>query len=124
MKKDGRTGYAIIHYARKGDAHNADDYRVYIQRWGSIRPLHNAWVDWKMNRNRVLRPGPPLGEDFFWTIDGMLQNLAFQRGLFHVVIEAGSASAYEPMLRLAEVIDAKIRGKPIPKPEKRQDSTN
>jgi hypothetical protein len=115
MKKDGRTAYADIHYGRGNMVVNQGRYMVTIQRWGETRSLDKRWVDWKMNRNWIVRATATAGEDCFWTDDGMFQKFTFRRSLFHVVIEAGSASEYMPMLRLGQVIDAKIQGKPIPK---------
>jgi hypothetical protein len=115
MRKDGRTAYADIHYGRGNMVVNQGRYMVTIQRWGETRSLDKRWVGWKMNRNRIVRSTATVGEDCFWTDDGMFQSLTLRRDLFHVVIQAGSAAEYIPMLRLAQVIDAKIQGKPIPK---------
>jgi hypothetical protein len=122
MKTNGRTGCGMILYGRGDLVMNKGLYRVCVQRWSEIRPLHNIWVTWKMNPSRVVRDCPAIGEDLFWvnvwwreTV--IAQDLVFRRGLFHVVIEAGPDSDSTPMVRLAQAIDAKIRGRPIPKPE-------
>jgi hypothetical protein len=115
MAKDGRTAYGTIFYGHGDMVMGRGLYRVYIQRWGNTRSLHNRWVDWKMNPNWVVRTNEPVGEDCYWIEDQMFQSLTFRRGLFHVSVEAGLASEYRPMIRLAKVIDAKIRGRPIPK---------
>jgi hypothetical protein len=53
----------------------------------------------------------------WWRETVIAQDLVFRRGLFHVVIEAGPDSDSAPMVRLAQAIDAKIRGRSIPKPD-------
>jgi hypothetical protein len=115
MKSDGRTGYGTILYGHGGMVMNKGLYRVYIQRWSNTPSLDKRWVDWKSRLTRVVRSAQSVGEAFFWAEDGMFQKLTFRRGLFHVVVEAGSASDFTWMVRLAEVIDAKIQGQPIPK---------
>jgi hypothetical protein len=114
MKKDGRTGYATIHYGRGNLVMNRGLYRVYIQRWSDKWTLQNRWIEWKMYPTRIVRPAPPLGEDCYWRDDGSFQDFVFRRGLFHVIVEAGSDSDYLPMIRLAEVINAKIAGRRLP----------
>ncbi len=119
MKTNGRTGCALVFYGHGDLISNSGLYRVYIQRWKDVRSLHNAWVQFKMNPERVVRDEVAAGEDNYWTQEWwrrtlVRQNLVFRRGLFHVVVEAGAQSDHRPMLRLAEVIDAKIRGLPIP----------
>ena len=74
-----------------------------------------------MDPTRVVPDTPSVGEDYFWTNDWwrqtrVRQNLAFRRGLFHVVIEAGAESDYTQMIRLAKVIDDKIKGHSPAKP--------
>jgi hypothetical protein len=119
MLTNGRTGCALVLYGRGDLTMNSGLYRVYLQRWRNTRLLHNAWVTWKMNPDRVVHKEPAPGEDYFWTEEWwrrslVRQNLVFRRGLFHVVIEAGAASDYLHMIRLATAIDAKIRGHPVP----------
>ena len=120
MLTNNRTGCALILYGRGNLIMNIGLYRVYIQRWDNTRTLHNSWVGWKMDPSRVLRGDvSPVGDDCFWTEEWWRQtkvrnNFIFRRGLFHVTVEAGSDSDYRPMVRLAEVIDAKIRGRPAP----------
>jgi hypothetical protein len=117
MEKDGGTAFAIVLYGRGNMTVNQGWHRVYIYRWENRHALHNRWVDWKMNPARILRSAPAPGDDYYWTDDGFTQDFTFRRGLFHVSIEAGSASDYRPIVRLAEVIDAKIRNRPIPTPD-------
>lgn len=124
MKKDGRTGYATLLYTRSDAVTNRALYRVYIQRWQNTRLLHNRWVEWKMAPARIVRSGPMIGEDYFWSDDGVFQEFSFRRGLFNVVIQAGSASEYKPMVWLAVAIDAKIRGRPIPKTDAPREMIN
>jgi hypothetical protein len=119
MLTNGRTGCALVLYGRGDLTMNSGLFRVYVQRWRSPRSLHNAWVTWKMNPDRVVHTEPASGEDYFWTQEWwrrslVRQNLVFRRGLFHVVIEAGAESDYLHMIRLAAAIDAKIRGRPVP----------
>jgi hypothetical protein len=120
MLTNNRTGCGLILYGRGNLVMNIGLYRVYIQRWDNTRSLHNSWVGWKMDPSRVLRADvSPVGDDCFWTEEWWRQtkvrnNFVFRRGLFHVTVEAGSDSDYRPMVRLAEVIDAKIRGRPVP----------
>jgi hypothetical protein len=118
MKKDGRNGFGIVLYGRGNMIMHQGLYRVYIYRWDNERALHNRWVDWKMTPARIVRSAPPVGEDCFWSDDGMFQEFAFRRGLFQVVMEADSSFQYRPIVQLAEVIDLKIRGQPIPKAAK------
>jgi hypothetical protein len=120
MRTNNRTGCAMVLYGYGNMVMNSGLFRVHIQRWDNRRSLHNAWVGWKMDTARVVRNLPPVGEDCFWTNDwwrqtAVRQNLIFRRGLFHVVVEAGAESESGHLLRLAEVIDAKLRGRPIPK---------
>jgi hypothetical protein len=119
MKTNGRTGCGLVLYGHGDLIMNSGLYRVYIQRWNNRRSLHNCWVDWKMNPNRIVRDTSPVGEDSFWVNEWwrqtlVRQHLVFRRGLFHVVVEAGAESDFAPMIRLAQVLDAKIRGRSIP----------
>jgi hypothetical protein len=116
MKKDGRTGYATIHYGQGNMVMNEGLYRVYIQRWADVRALRDRWFDWKMYPTRIARASRAIGIDSYWRDDGSFQEFCFRRGLFHVIVQGGSESAYSPMIRLAEVIDAKITGHSIPRP--------
>src|SRR5262249_38086455 len=89
MTTNNRTGCGLVLFGRGDLVMNRGLYRVYIQRWNSKRALHNAWVGWKMNPNRVVRNNSPVGEDFFWIVDWwrqtpVEQDLVFRRGLFHV----------------------------------------
>jgi hypothetical protein len=116
MRVNGRTGCGLLFYGRGNLTMNSGLYRVYIQRWNDRRALHNDWVTWKMNPARVVRDMPAVGEDYFWIEEWwretrLRQNLVFRRGLFHVTIEAGADSDWSAMVRLAQVIDGKIRGK-------------
>jgi hypothetical protein len=120
MLTNSRTGCGMVLFGRGNLVMNSGLFRVYIQRWKNTRSLHNEWVGWKMNPNRVLRTHPFVGEDFFWTNEWwrrtlVRHNFIFRRGLFHVVVEAGADADPAHMIRLAEVIDAKIRGRPVPK---------
>lgn len=115
MEKDGRNAFAIVLYGRGDMTVNQGWHRVYIYRWENRRALHNRWVDWKMNPARIVRSISTPGDDYYWTDDGFMQDFTFRRGLFHVSIEAGSLSDYRPIVRLAEVIDAKMRGKTVSK---------
>jgi hypothetical protein len=112
MAADGRTGYGMMLCGCSNTVANAGFCRVYIQRWGNTRTLHNRWVDWKMLPTRVLHAHPPVGEDSFWREDCMFQEFTFRRGLFHVCIEAGHGFDYRLLVHVAEIIDAKIRDKP------------
>jgi hypothetical protein len=119
MKTNGRTGCGLVLYGHGNLIMNSGLYRVYIQRWNNRRSLHNCWVDWKMNPNRIVRDTSPVGEDSFWVYEWwrqtlVRQHLVFRRGLFHVVVEAGADSDFAPMIRLAQVLDAKIGGRSIP----------
>jgi hypothetical protein len=121
MKTNCRTGCGMVFYGRGGLVMNGGLYRVTVQRWSQIRPLHNTWVAWKMNPCRVVRSYPAVGEDFFWVNQWwratlVQQDLVFLRGRFHVVIEAGADADLSQAVRLAQAIDAKIRGRPVPKP--------
>jgi hypothetical protein len=121
MKTNGRTGCALVLYGCGDLIENSGLHRVFIQRWENRRLLHNQWVRWKMDPNRVVRTTPDIGEDYFWTQEWwrqtlVRQNFIFRRGLFHVVIETGAEINPERITRLAEVLDAKIRGRPVPKP--------
>ena len=119
MKTNNRTGCAMVLYGYGNLVMNGGLYRVFIQRWSDSRSLHNAWVKWKMDTARVVPDAPPVGADCFWTREwwretAVRKNLIFRRGLFHIVVEAGADSDMGRMVRLAEVIDAKVRGRPIP----------
>jgi hypothetical protein len=121
MRTNGRTGCGLVLYGHGNLIMNSGLYRVYIQRWDNRRSLHNCWVDWKMNPNRIVRDTPPIGEDCFWVYEWwrqtlVRQHLVFRLGLFHVVVEAGAESDFAPMVRLGQVLDAKIRGRSIPEP--------
>ena len=116
MAKTSRTGCGMLLYGRSNLVMNSGLYRVHIQRWSNHRALHNAWVGYKMDPTRVVRDTPAIGEDLFWTNDWWREtlvgrNLVFYRGLFHVVVEAGADSELQPMIHLAQVIDAKITRK-------------
>jgi hypothetical protein len=120
MSTNNRTGCAMVLYGHGDMVMNRGLHRVFVQRWGNRRALHNAWVGWKMDINRVVWDYGSVGEDFFWTSEWwrqtqVKQNLVFRRGLFHIVIEAGAASDPADMVRLAQAFDAKIRGRPVPK---------
>ncbi|MHC1768571.1 MAG: hypothetical protein AB9869_30550 [Verrucomicrobiia bacterium] len=122
MLTNSRTGCGMVLFGRGDLVMNSGLFRVYIQRWQNTRALHNEWVSWKMNPDRVLRTHPFVGEDFFWTEEWwrrtlVRNNFVFRRGLFHVVIEAGADTNPSHVLRLATVIDAKIRGRPAPMPQ-------
>ena len=119
MKTNGRTGCGLVLYGHGNLIMNSGLYRVYIQRWSNRRSLHNHWVDWKMNPNRIVRDAPPVGEDSFWVNEWwrqtpVRQHLVFRQGLFHVVVEAGADADVAPMIRLGQVLEAKIRGRSIP----------
>jgi hypothetical protein len=121
MKSNDRSGCALMFYGHGDLVMNRGLYRVYIQRWSSRRSLHNSWVRWKMNPDRVVRDLPPVGEDSFWVNEWwrqtlVRQNFAFRRGLFHVVVEAGAESDSGDLVQLAGVIDAKIRKSPTTLP--------
>lgn len=121
MATNNRTGCGLILYGRGDLVQNSGLYRVFIQRWNSTRALHNSWVNYKMNPARVVRAMPHVGEDYYWTQEWwrqtlVRQNLVFRRGLFHIVVEAGGSSDYQSMIWLAQVMDAKIRGRPVPAP--------
>jgi hypothetical protein len=114
MKTNGRTGCGMVYYGRGDLVMNSGLYRVTIQRWAEKRPLHNAWVTWKMNPSRVVRSCPAVGEDYFWVNEWwretlLRHHLVFRRGLFHVLIEAGADSDVLQMVRLGEAIDRRIR---------------
>jgi hypothetical protein len=114
MKTNDRTGCGLVFYGRGDLVMNSGLYRVYIQRWINRRSLHNSWVGWKMNPNRIIRDGPGVGEDSFWVNEWwrqtlVRQNFAFCRGVFHVVIEAGADSRAERLIELALAFDARIR---------------
>ena len=121
MKGNERTGCGLLLYGRGDLIMNSGLYRVFVQRWSNTRALHNAWVDWKMNPDRVVRTHPPVGEDFFWVCEWwrqtpIRQNFVFRRGLFHVTIEAGADSDTAAVVQLAQVIDGKIKARPLPDP--------
>src|ERR1044072_2600625 len=120
MSTNNRAGCAMILYGNGYLVMNSWLHRVYIQRWDNTRSLHNSWVVWKMNPSRGVRPTPPLGEDFFWVDEWwrrtwVRQNLVFRRGLFSIVIESGAETDPAHMIQLAQVLDAKVRGRPAPK---------
>ncbi len=46
----------------------------------------------------------------------MFDRLVFRRDQYLVIVEFGPALDYSKATRLAQVIDAKITGQPIPKP--------
>ncbi len=122
MLTNSRTGCGMVLFGRGDLVMNSGLFRVYIQRWKDTRSLHNEWVGWKMNPNRVVRMHPFVGEDFFWTEEWwrrtlVRNNFVFRRGLFHVVVEAGADADPSHILRLAAVIDAKIGGRPVPIPQ-------
>jgi hypothetical protein len=119
MKTNNRTGCGLVLYGRGDLIMNRGLYRVYIQRWSDRRSLHNSWVGWKMNPNRVVRDAAAVGEDCFWVNEWwrqtlVRQNFVFRQGLFHVVVEAGPDSDAAHMVLLARAIRAKILGRPIP----------
>lgn len=123
MRINGRTGCGLLFYGRGNLIMNSGLYRVYIQRWGNRRALHNEWVTWKMNPARVVHDMPHVGEDYFWIEEWwrqtrLRQNLVFRRGLFHVTVEAGAESDWAAMVRLAQAIDERIRSpRPAAAPE-------
>jgi hypothetical protein len=111
----GRTGYCLAHYGLGDLVFNSGEYQICVMRWSDRRSLHNSWVDWKMSRCRVVRDGVAVGEDFYWSEDLTAQTLTLRRGLFTVSVTAGLRSDYRPMVHLSEAIDAKIRGRSVPK---------
>lgn len=122
MRTNHRTGCCMVLFGRGDLVNNSGLFRVFIQRWDNRRSLHNGWVGYKMVPGRVLRTTAHVGEDYFWSEEWwrrtlVRQNLVFRRGLFHVAIEAGAESDPLQLLRLAQVIDAKIRGRPTPPEE-------
>ncbi len=119
MKTNHRTGCGLVLYGRGDLIMNRGLFRVYLQRWSDRRSLHNSWVGWKMNPNRVVRDAAAVGEDCFWVNEWwrqtlVRQNFVFRQGLFHVVVEAGPDSNFAHMIQLAQTIQAKILGRPIP----------
>jgi hypothetical protein len=120
MKTNHRTGCALVLFGHGDLVENSGLQRVFIQRWDTRRSLHNEWVRWKMDPNRIVRTTPEIGEDYFWTQEWwrqtlVRQNFIFRRGLFHIVVEAGADTDPARMLRVATALDAKIRGRTVPK---------
>ncbi len=113
----GQTAWVRIEYSRRDTILNPETYYVSIQRWSNTNALDKVWTGWKTRPEYTFWHSPPFGEDAFWTEDNKFHGLTFRRGIFHVVITCGSQSAHAGLFRLAEVIDAKIQGKSIPKAE-------
>jgi hypothetical protein len=111
MKSTGRTGYLAMHYGYGDMVINRGGYRVSIQRWPSAEDVDKDPVQ---QAERVKRSPPNIGQEAYWTEGAMLHGLVFRRGQYRVVTECGPKSDHDNLVRLAEVIDAKISGKPIP----------
>jgi hypothetical protein len=113
----GQMGWVRMEYGRGDLVLNRGAYFVSIQRWGNTNALEKAWSGWKTRPDYMTWRGPAIGEACYWTEYEKYHGLTFRRGLFHIVVSCGSESEHSGLLRLAEVIDAKIAGRPIPKAE-------
>jgi len=112
-----QMGWGRFHFGRGNLLLNQGAYFVSIQRWDRTNTLNTAWTGWQSRPDYTPWRGAPIGESCFWTEDAKFHGFTFRRGLFHVVITCGAQSDHAGLFRLAEVIDAKISGKSIPKPE-------
>lgn len=110
-----QTGWIRMEYGRGDMLLNKGAYFVSIQRWASTNALAHAWQGWAARPDYTAWRGLPLGESCYWTEDDKFHGLVFRRGLYHVVVTCGERSEHSGLLRLAEVIDAKIAGRAIPK---------
>jgi hypothetical protein len=117
LKTKGQMGWGRFHYGRGDMVLNGGLYFVSLQRWGNTNALEKAWKGWKTRPDNAVWRGPPIGEHCYWTEDEKFHGLTFRRGLFHAVVTSGSKSDRSGLIRIAEVIDDKITGRPIPKQE-------
>jgi hypothetical protein len=87
---------------------------VNIQRWANTNSLDQNWKRWKSRPEVGMRPGPSIGDEACLAGGESRQSLFFRRDAFHVIVSTDTASNVSAMIRLADVIDAKICGRPIP----------
>jgi hypothetical protein len=113
-KARASTGWVRMEYGKGDLLLNQGAYFVSIQRWTSTNALEQAWNGWTTRPDYTRWRGSTLGENCYWTEDAKFHGLTFRRGLFHVVVTCGARSDHSGLLRLAEVIDAKIVGRRIP----------
>lgn len=112
MESSGRTGYLRMQYGFGDLTINHGGYHVFLQRWVSPEALSGQrFQEW----NRIDRPAPDVGQEAYWKDGDMYDGLVFRRDQYLVIVEFGAASDYARATRLAQVIDAKITGKHVPK---------
>jgi hypothetical protein len=112
MRSTGRTGYLRMHYGRGDLVVNRGAYHVYLQRWTSSEVLNRRQFQ---ESESIPRRAPDVGQTASWKRTEMYDNLVFQRDQYLVIIEFGRASDYTYATRLAELIDAKIVDRAVPK---------
>jgi hypothetical protein len=112
MKSSGRTGYLRMHYGFGDLTVNRGGYHVYLQRWVDSNSLSGQRFQ---EEKHIDRPIPDVGQEAYWKSDAMYDGLVFRRDQYLVIVEFGPTSDYARATRLAQVIDAKIMGKRVPK---------